>query len=110
MVRQEPVVAVHLTLWYIVFVCYDNDVCEDYIVSVYDGGYCGTSRGIGEDWTSISNWWSVDLMPNDACRDNPSLYMHRKNRRLATTYIHTEANDSIYFVAANHWNYARYIL
>ena len=30
----------HLTLWYIVFVCHQNDVCEDDIDSVYVGGYC----------------------------------------------------------------------
>ena len=31
----------HLTLWYIVFVCHQNEVCEDYIGSVYVGGYGG---------------------------------------------------------------------
>ena len=35
--------AVHLTLWYIVFVCYQYDVCEDSIGNVYVGGYCGLS-------------------------------------------------------------------
>ena len=34
----------HLTLWYIVFVCHKNDVCEDSIGSVYVGGYCGLSE------------------------------------------------------------------
>ena len=29
-----------LTLWYIVFACY-QDVCENLIDSVYVGGYCG---------------------------------------------------------------------
>ena len=28
------------TLWYIVFVCHQNHVCEDDIASVYFGGYC----------------------------------------------------------------------
>ena len=34
----------HLSLWYIVFVCHHNDVCENYIGSVYIGGYCGLSE------------------------------------------------------------------
>ena len=34
----------HLTLGYIVFVCPQNDVCEDSIGSVYVGGYCGLSE------------------------------------------------------------------
>ena len=34
----------HLTLWYVVFVCHQNDVCEDFIGSVYVGGYCGLSE------------------------------------------------------------------
>ena len=34
----------HLTLW---FVCHQNDVSENSIVSVYVGGYCGLNeRGI----------------------------------------------------------------
>ena len=33
----------HLSLWYIVFVCHQNDVCENYIGSVHVGGYCGLS-------------------------------------------------------------------
>ena len=40
MVGKELAVAVHLTLWYIVFVCHQSDVCEDSIGSVYVGGYC----------------------------------------------------------------------
>ena len=36
--------AVHLTHWYIVFVCHQNDVCKDAIDSVYVGGYCGLSE------------------------------------------------------------------
>ena len=32
-----------LTVWYIVFVGHQNDVCENYIGSVYVGGYCGLS-------------------------------------------------------------------
>ena len=35
---------VHLILWYIVFVCHQDNVCEDYISSVYVGGYCGLSE------------------------------------------------------------------
>ena len=34
----------HLILWYIVFVCHPNDVCETYIGIVYVGGYCGPSE------------------------------------------------------------------
>ena len=33
-----------ITLWYFVFVCHQNDVCEDSIGSVYVGGYCGLSE------------------------------------------------------------------
>ena len=36
--------AVYLTLWYIVFVCHQNDVCEDSTGSVYAGGYRGLSK------------------------------------------------------------------
>ena len=38
---EEPVVAMHLSLWYVVLVCYQNDVCENSIGSVYVGWYCG---------------------------------------------------------------------
>ena len=31
----------HLNLWYIVFLCHQNDVCEDSIGSLYVGRYCG---------------------------------------------------------------------
>ena len=34
----------YLTLWYIVFVCYQDDVFENYIGSVYVGGYCGLTE------------------------------------------------------------------
>ena len=34
----------HLTLWHIVFVCHQNDVRDNYIGSVYVGGYCGLSE------------------------------------------------------------------
>ena len=43
-VGLEPAVAVHLTIWYIVLVCHQNDVCEASIGSVYVGGYCGLSK------------------------------------------------------------------
>ena len=29
---------------YIVFICHHDDVCENYIGSVYVGGYCGLSK------------------------------------------------------------------
>ena len=32
-------IAMHLTLWYIVFVCHQNYACESSIGSVYVGGY-----------------------------------------------------------------------
>ena len=31
----------HLRLWYVVFVCHQDDVSENYIGSVYVGGYSG---------------------------------------------------------------------
>ena len=34
----------HLTLWYIVFVCHQDNVCENYIGSVYVGGDCRLSE------------------------------------------------------------------
>ena len=34
----------HLTLWYIVFVCHQDFVSEDSIGSVYIGGCCGLSK------------------------------------------------------------------
>ena len=33
----------HLTLWYVVLVCHQFDVCRNYIGSVYVGGYGGLS-------------------------------------------------------------------
>ena len=41
---QEPAVAVHLALWYVLLVCHQYDVCENYDGSVYVGGYCGLSE------------------------------------------------------------------
>ena len=34
----------HLALWYGVFVCHQYDVCENYVGSVYIGGYGGLSE------------------------------------------------------------------
>ena len=34
---QEPAVAMHLALWYVVLVCHQYDVCENYVGSVYVG-------------------------------------------------------------------------
>ena len=34
---QEPAVAVHLALWYVLLVCHQYDVCENYVGSVYVG-------------------------------------------------------------------------
>ena len=33
----------HLSLWYVVLVCHQYDVCENYVGSVYIGGYGGLS-------------------------------------------------------------------
>ena len=41
---QEPAVAVHLALWYVLLVCHQYDVCENYVGSVYVGGYGGLSE------------------------------------------------------------------
>ena len=41
---QEPAVAMHLTLWYVLLVCHQYDVCENYVGSVYVGGYGGVSE------------------------------------------------------------------
>ena len=41
---QEPAVAMHLALWYGVLVCHQYDVCENYVGSVYVGGYGGLSE------------------------------------------------------------------
>ena len=38
----------HLTIWYVVVVCHQYDVCKDYVGSVYVGGYGGLSEsGLG---------------------------------------------------------------
>ena len=34
----------HLSLWYVVLVCHQYDVCENYVGSVYIGGYGGLSE------------------------------------------------------------------
>ena len=34
----------HLSLWYVVLVCHQYDVCENNIGSVYIGGYGGLSE------------------------------------------------------------------
>ena len=41
---QEPAVAVHLALWYVLLVCHQNDVCENSVGSVYAGGHGGLSE------------------------------------------------------------------
>ena len=38
---QEPAVVMHLALWYVLLVCHQYDVCENYVGSVYVGGYGG---------------------------------------------------------------------
>ena len=44
MVRLEPAVAMHISLWYVVLVCHQYDVCKNYVGSVYVGGYGGLSE------------------------------------------------------------------
>ena len=34
----------HLTIWYVVLVCHQYDVCKKYVVSVYVGGYGGLNK------------------------------------------------------------------
>ena len=34
----------HLSLWYVVLVCHQYDVCENSVGSVYIGGYGGLSE------------------------------------------------------------------
>ena len=34
---QEPAVAMHLALWYVLLVCHQYDVCENSVGSVYGG-------------------------------------------------------------------------
>ena len=34
----------HLVLWYVVLVCHQYDVCNNYVGSVYVGGYGGLSE------------------------------------------------------------------
>ena len=41
---QEPAVAMHLALWYVVLVCHQYNVCENSDGSVYVGGYGGLSE------------------------------------------------------------------
>ena len=41
---QEPAVAMHLALWYVVLVCHQYDACENSVGSVYVGGYGGMSK------------------------------------------------------------------
>ena len=36
---QEPAVAVHLALWYVLLVCHQYEVCEYSVGSVHVGGY-----------------------------------------------------------------------
>ena len=36
--------AMHVSLWYVVLVCHQYDVCENYVGSVYISGYAGLSE------------------------------------------------------------------
>ena len=41
---QEPAFSMHLSLWYVVLVCHQYDVCENSVGSAYVGGYGGLSE------------------------------------------------------------------
>ena len=41
---QEPAIALHLALWYVVLVCHQYDVCETSVGSVNVGGNGGLSE------------------------------------------------------------------
>ena len=41
---HEPAVTMHLSLWYVLLVCHQDDVCENSVGSVYVGGYGGLSE------------------------------------------------------------------
>ena len=41
---QEPAVARHLALWDVLLVCHQYDACENFVGSVYVGGYGGLSE------------------------------------------------------------------
>ena len=34
----------HISLWYVVLVCHQYDICENYVGSVYIGGYGGLTE------------------------------------------------------------------
>ena len=34
----------HLTIWYVVLVCHEYDVCDNYVFRVYVGGYGGLNE------------------------------------------------------------------
>ena len=36
----------HLAVWYVVFVCHQYDVCENYVDSVYNDGYGDLSESV----------------------------------------------------------------
>ena len=40
---QEPAIAMHFAIWYVVLVCHQYDVCENSVGNVYVGGYGGLS-------------------------------------------------------------------
>ena len=41
---QESVIAIHLAIWYVVLVCHQYYVCENYVGSVYISVYGGLSE------------------------------------------------------------------
>ena len=41
---QEPAIAMHLSLWYVVLVCHQYDVCENFVGIGYVGGYGGLNE------------------------------------------------------------------
>ena len=56
----------HLALWYVVLVCHQYDVCENYVGSVYVGGYGGLSESRLCVFCSICSpcfVWEVVMVP-----------------------------------------------
>ena len=41
---HEPAIAMHLSIWYVVLICHQYDVCENSVGMVYTGGYGGLSE------------------------------------------------------------------
>ena len=57
----------HLSLWYVVLVCHQYDVCENYVGSVYIGGYGSLSeRGLG-GWGGLMSVFFILMASSGSC-------------------------------------------